>query len=85
MRYFTFSFAYKVCEIQCIFYTHSTFQFRLAILQVLKSHTSLMIANWTTEIYRVVGTVWSYTSGISLLYLQKSYKKHKTHSKTCPS
>lgn len=75
MRYFTFSFAYKVFEIQCIFYTFSTFQFRLAIFQVLKSHTWLMVPNWTAEVYRVVSTVWSYTSGISLLYLRKSYVK----------
>lgn len=75
MRYFTFSFAYKVFEIQCVFYAYTTFQFRLAIFQVLKSHTWLMGPNWTVEVYRVVGTVWSYASGISLLYLQKSYGK----------
>lgn len=76
MRYFTFSFAYKVFEIECVFYAYSTFQFRLAIFQVLKSHTWLMEPNWTAEVYRVVGTVWSYTSGIILLYLQKSYVKN---------
>lgn len=67
MRYFTFSFAYKVFEIQCIFYT---FQFRLAIFQVLK-----MVPNWTAEVYGVVSTIWSYTSEISLLCLQKSCVK----------
>ena len=39
-RYFTFLFFFfLVFDIQCVYYTFSTSQFRLSIFQVLKSHT----------------------------------------------
>ena len=41
MRHFTF-LSHKVSEIQCVFYTYSTFSFRLATFQALNGHMWLL-------------------------------------------
>lgn len=45
LRYFTFFLLYKVFEIQYIFYTYSTLQFGLAVLQMLNRYTWLVACN----------------------------------------